>query len=460
MSAPWRDNLRRILPLAWPVVVGQVALLGFATVDTILMARQSAAELAALAIGSAVYVTVFIGMMGVVLAISPIVGQLYGAQRLREAGHQIWQTAWLAGFLSMAGALLLANPSLFLTLAQVEPELADRVRGYLLMLAFALPASLVFQTFRGFNTAVSRPKAVMVFQLLGLAMKLPLSWLFATGMPEWGLPAMGVQGCGLATLIAMWLQCAAALYWLWGDSFYHQFEIKAPGQRALHLPSVRALLKLGIPMGLSIAVEVTGFVFMALFIARLGQTAVAGHQIAVNLVALLFMVPLGMSSAVATLVSQRIGAGDLDDARRLGWHGLQLAALVALVMGGLMYAGRHAVVGLYTDRPIVAAAALPLLTWVAMFHLADALQTMAAFVLRSWRIVTWPMVIYVIALWGVGLGGGQWLASGDSAFNGAQGFWIASTTGLSLAALLLMAVLAWVMSRMSRRAPEAPPAPG
>lgn len=439
-------DLRRILPLAWPVVVGQVALLGFATVDTMLMARHSATDLAALAVGSAVYITVFVGLMGVVQAIGPIAGQAYGAGRLREAGHQVWQAGWLAAALALLGCTLLVFPAPFLALAQLEPAVAERVRAYLATLALALPASLAFQVFRGFNNAVSRPKAVMVFQVAALAVKAPLSWLLATGAPGLGLPALGVLGCALATVAAMWAQLLAAAWWFRRDRFYDQFELGAPGLRAWHGPSQRALLKLGVPMGVSVAVEVTGFVFMALFIARLGETTVAGHQIAANLVSLLFMVPLGLASATSTLVAQRIGAGDLADARRLGWHGLLTALAVALTTGGLTFIARADVVALYTNQAAVAAAALPLLAWVALFHAADAVQTMAAFVLRSWRVATLPMVIYVVALWGLGLGGGQWLAVHDAALSGARGFWFASTMGLSLSAMAL-GLLLWRVTR-------------
>ena len=447
-----RASVRRIVPLAWPVFVGQVAVLGFGTVDTVLVARHSPTDLAALAVGGATYITVFIGLMGMVLAVSPIVGQLFGAKRLHEAGHQAWQALWVALALSLLGSVLLALPGPFLALAHVSPAVAEKVRGFLLGLAFALPASLVFTVFRGFNVAVSRPKAVMLLQLLGLAVKVPLSMALVSGLPALGVPAMGVVGCGISTLVAMWLQLLMAALVLWRDPFYDRFALTAPGQRAPHRASILAMLRLGLPMGLTILVEVTGFAFMAIFISRLGETAVAGHQIATNLVSLLFMLPLGLSNATGTLVAQRIGAGDLRDARRLGWHGMQFALCLALVVGTVVFAARLQVLQLYTDNPAVLAAALPLLAWVALFHAADAVQTMAAIVLRAWRIVTVPMLIFVGALWGVGLGGGYMLAFrlGDrlpASWQGAQGFWIASTTGLTVAAVLLTALLAWVLAQ-------------
>lgn len=448
-------SVRRIAPLAWPVFVGQLAVLGFSTVDTVLIARHSATDLAALAVGAAAYVTIFIGLMGVVMAVSPIVGQLYGARRLTEAGHQLHQAVWLALVLSMVGSLLLAFPAPFLALSKASPEVAAKVRGYLLALAFSLPASLLFTAYRGFNVAVSRPKAVMKLQLAGLGLKIPLSIALISGVPSLGVPALGVQGCGIATLVAMWAQALVAWWVLRRDPFYRPFELRGHGLRPPHWPSLKALLRLGIPMGLSILIEVTGFAFMAIFIARLGETPVAGHQIAANLVALMFMMPLGLSNATSTLVAQRIGADDLRDARRLGWHGLQLTLAVALTMGGAVFLLREAIVRLYTDNPAVIAAALPLLAWVAAFHAADAVQTLAAFVLRAWRIATVPLVIYAVALWGVGLGGGFVLAF-DSwhiappAWQGAPGFWIAATAGLALAAAALSVFLVAMLRRQRR----------
>jgi multidrug resistance protein, MATE family len=204
-----------------------------------------------------------------------------------------------------------------------------------------------------------------------------------------------------------------------------------------------------VPMGLSIMIDVTGFTFMALFISRLGTVPVAGHQIAVNVVSLMFMLPLAVANAGSTLVAQRIGAADLPDARRLGRHALQFGLLLAATLGGLVFFGRDAVVRLYTRDEAVVAAALPLLAWLALFHVADAAQTIAAFVLRAWRIATVPLVIYAGSLWGVGLGGGYVLAFNlpgavPDALQGARGFWVAATCGLVLAGCGMSAFMHWL----------------
>jgi len=466
-----RRGARRIAPLAWPMFVGQVAVLAFSTIDTVMVARTTPADLAALAIGASIYISVFVGFMGTVLAIGPIAGQLYGAGKLRACGDETQQAMWLGLALAVPGCLLLLVPDPFLALARADPAVAAKVRDYLNGLAFALPPALVFTAYRGFNVAVSRPKAVMAMQVGALALKIPVNAVLVFGLVwptplgEIRVPALGAAGCGLATAIVMWCQLAAAFVVLRGDPFYRRFGLGRGARIAApRAASLGALLRLGVPMGLSVLVEVTGFTFMAFFVSRIGVTAVAGHQIAVNMVSMMFMMPLAIANASSTLVAQSIGAGDRADARRVGWAGLEIGIVVAAALGAAVYLLREQVIGLYTGNPVIVAAALPLLAWVALFHVADAAQTVAAFVLRAYRIATVPMLVYVFAVWGVGLGGG-YLAAFDSLgispawMHGAAGFWSMATVGLTVAAAGMTSFLAWRTKRDVMKAVPKEPAP-
>ena len=458
-----KESALRLFPLAWPVFVGQIAVLAFSTVDTVMTARASALDLAALAIGGSIYISVFVGLMGMIFAVGPIAGQLFGAGKHRESGHEAEQAVWLALALAVVGCTVLLLPEPFLALARAEPAVAEKVRAYLRGLACALPASLVFMAYRGFNVAVSRPKAVMVLQLGGLALKVPINALFVFGFAlptpfgSFAVPALGAAGCGIATAIVMWCQLLAAIL-LRRDPFYAPFGL-GYGLSPPSRKSLAALLRLGIPMGLSILIEVTGFTFMSFFISRIGATPVAGHQIAVNMVSLMFMVPLSIANASSVLVAQRIGAGDSDDAGRIGWAGLEIGVLIAAVLGSAVYLLREPLIGLYTRDPVIIAAALPLLAWVVLFHVADAAQTVAAFVLRAHRIATVPLVIYVVAIWAIGLGGGYVavfeLDAGPAWLRGAQGFWSMATLGVALAAFCLAGFLAWTLRREREEAAAA-----
>jgi MATE family multidrug resistance protein len=455
LSAVRASATRRIAELAWPVLVGQLAVIGFTTVDTVLVARYASADLAALSVGASAYITIFIGLTGVVIALGPIVGQLFGAGQHAQAGHQLHQAVWLALVLAVLGCGLLAFPWPFLALAQAPAEVEAKARGYLLALAVALPGALLMQAYRGFNNAISRPKAVMALQLAGLALKFPLSAVLVFGWPAVGLPALGVLGCGIATALVMWAMAATAYLVLRRDPFYAPFAL---GGRGLHPPDRRALLaqlRLGIPLGLSILIEVSGFSLMAVFIARMGVVASAGHQIAANLTAILFMVPLALAQASMTLVAQRIGAGDVDDARRLGWHGLRIAVVIAALMSSMLFLGRGAIAGLYSQDAAVLAVAVPLLGWLAAFHVVDAVQAVASFVLRAYRITLLPMLIYAGSLWGLGLGGGYVLAFNawgiaPRAWQGTVGYWLAATVGLFVAGTALLGLLIVVLRRQGQ----------
>jgi MATE family multidrug resistance protein len=451
-----RESALRLFPIAWPVFVGQIAVLAFSTVDTVMTARASALDLAALAIGGSIYISVFVGLMGMILAVGPIAGQLFGAGRHRESGHEAEQAVWLALALSVVGCAVLLLPEPFLALARAEPAVAEKVRAYLRGLACALPASLVFMAYRGFNVAVARPKAVMVLQLGSLALKVPINALFVFGFAlptpfgTLAVPALGAAGCGIATAIVMWIQLLGAIAVVRSDPFYAPFGL-GYGLSPPSRKSLAALLRLGIPMGLSILIEVTGFTFMSFFISRIGATPVAGHQIAVNMVTLMFMLPLSIANASSVLVAQRLGAGDHDDAGQIGWAGLEIGIGIAAVLGTAVFLLREPLVGLYTSDPVIVSAALPLLAWVVLFHVGDAAQTIAAFVLRAHRVATVPLVIYAVAIWAVGLGGGYamvfLLDAGPTWLRGAQGFWSMSTLGVALAAVCLAGYLGWTLRR-------------
>src|SRR5207245_11522017 len=215
------------------------------------------------------------GLLGVVLALSPIAAQLYGAKQNERIGEETRQTACLSPGLAVLGVLVLAFPEPYLRLFGTPPEVESRTRAYLYGIAWALPAMLLFRVFFALTTAVSRPRAVMVINLVYLAIKAPLNAVLIYGLL--GAPEMGGPGCAVATAIASWLIVAIAWVYCARHPFYRPFRILTrwswPGPRAIwnHL-------KLGVPMGLSLFVEVPSFTFIALFLAPLGAATSASHQ--------------------------------------------------------------------------------------------------------------------------------------------------------------------------------------
>ncbi len=439
----------RVAGLAWPILIGQLAVIANGVVDTMMTARHSPTSLAALGLGASVYVSIFVGLSGVMQALSPVIGQLYGAKKFDAIGGEVRQGVWLAIFLSILGSALLLFPGFVLGIAQAPAELDQQVREYLALLAIALPATLGFRVYASLNTATSRPRMVMAIQLAALLLKIPLNALFIFG--GLGLPALGTPGCAIATGIAAWGALLAG--WIvvrHGDS-YHRFAIFGRGLTRPSWPAQAALLRLGVPMGLSYLIEVTAFTFMALFIARMGSESLAGHQIAANFGTVLYMLPLSIASATGTLVAQEIGAGRLQAARLAGDAGIRLGTALAVAVGLAVWMARAQIIGLYTPDADVAAAAMPLFFFIAFYQLFDSVQIGAAFVLRAYKVATVPTLMYAVALWGIGLGGGYLLGfdvfgSTPAMLTGAAGFWLGNSVSLALVAVALF----WYMRHIQR----------
>ena len=435
-----REDVPAILKLATPILVGQLAVIAFGVLDTAMTARYSAEDLAALAMASAIFISIYVGLTGIVSALAPIAGQLFGAKRLNEIGEEVRQATWLAIGLSILGCLVLLNADHLLDLAHASAEIHAKANLYLSILAIGLPASLGMRVLMGLHNAVSRPAVITAVQLAGLALKLPLNALFIYG--GFGIEAMGGPGCAVATVIVTWLWLLVTLIIVWNGRFYQSFEIFKQFSRP-NLQRIWVILKLGAPIGFSYLIEVTSFTFMSLFIARFGVTALAGHQIVANLGTVIYMVPLSLSIATMTLVSQSIGANRQDRAEEIGWSAVTFTTLLCIVIGIAVWFLRMFLLDLYSPPEAVKQFAIPLFLFIALYQIFDSLQVTAAFILRAYRIAFLPMIIYAISLWGVGLGGGYILGfnltgSIPLPMQGASGFWLANSISLGLAAILLL----------------------
>ncbi|MFC0576875.1 MATE family efflux transporter [Paraburkholderia solisilvae] len=433
-------DMRKIAVLAWPVLIGQLAIIAFGVIDTAMVGRYSATDLAALGLGASIYVSIYIALTGILTALQPMVGISYGAGRHGEIGEDVRQALWLAAALTVIGFLLLYFPTPLLQLAHAPGALRERTVAYLQILAFGLPASLVFRVYSALTTAVGQPRLVMFLQVGALALKIPLNlWLIFGGL---GVPAAGGPGCALASTVLNWLLGGTAVLLLARLDLFRPFAIFSRFCWPVRRRQL-ALLKLGIPMGASYLIEVTSYTFMALFIARFGTTTLAGHQIAANLGAVLYMTPLSIGIATSTLAARALGAQHDAAARTLARHGIVMACAIACCFSAIVLVLRPLIVAGYTTDEHVASAALPLVLIVALYHIFDALQITSAFVLRAYRIVLVPTAIYAIALWGVGLGGGYLLGFDVGGgvpmwLTGARGFWVANTLSLAVAGLGLL----------------------
>lgn len=448
------SDLSVVLRHALTVLAGQLAVMAYGVTDTIVAGRHAQASLAALSIGSALFVSVYVSLQGVLQALLPIWAEQRGAHQPLAMGRSLRQALYLCALASALGMAVLLAPGALLRWAQVRPALQDEVTHYLAVLAFGLPPALLFRTYCTLNQALGHPLLVTWLQVLGLLIKIPLSIWFTFGGA--GLPAQGAVGCAWATLVVACCQCALAVWLLRTQSLYTPLQLWQRLERP-DPTQLAAFVRLGLPAGLAILVEVTSFTLMALLIARQGTLAAASHQIAANLTGVIYMVPLSLGIATSTRVSYWRGAGDEARAAAVAWLGLRLTATLGVLMAATLWLVREPLAALYSPSPAVVALAASLLGWVALAHLGDALQALVAFVLRCYRVTLGPLLIYCALLWGAGLGGGYVLAYHgvgpwrDQAATPAP-FWVANGAALAVTAALLI----WLLARTLARAQRSP----
>ncbi|WP_300318480.1 MATE family efflux transporter [Accumulibacter sp.] len=432
------QQTRLILAHATPILVAQLASIGMMVIDTALLGHYGADDLAAVAVGGGIYISVLFALAGIVHAVAPTVAHLHGAGRRQEIAGALQQTLWLALLLALPGVYLLLHPAPLFALSRIDPAVEDKARDYLAMLAMGMPAVLLYRTFHAFCNALGKPRPLLVISLGATALHGLLAWSLVTG--QWGGEALGARGCGISNAIVGWFSTLCAAAYLWSARPLQAYRLLADWRPPRRRP-LAELLRLGLPMGFSSFVEISSFTLMALFIAQLGASVVAGHRIVANLAAVCYMLPLALAIATLAQVGQAAGARAWQRAEASIGAGLLLAGVLSALLGLLLWLFAVPLTGAYTDDPAVRAVALSLLGYVAVYQLFDAVQTIAAHALRGYKITFVSMLVHVVCFWGVGLFGGWWLAFHARRPMGAAGFWLASLLGLMLASLLLAALL-------------------
>lgn len=448
-----QSSTRALLRLTWPVLIAQLAMMANAVIDTAMAGHLTPIDLAAVGIAASIMATILMSLISVLLALPPIIAHLYGAGEYVAVGREIHQSIWVSLVLVLIAMLLMLFPEPFIAISQLQPVVEARVRAYLAASAWGVPAAFALRIFFGLSTGIGKPRPVMVFNLLSLGIKVPLNFIFMYGLL--GMPEMGGPGCAVATSVDAWLMAIVAWYWCLHQPAYRKFDMR----KRIGMPERKAILeflKLGIPIGLTFIADVTAFTFMALFIARLGPFVSGSHQIAANLAALAFMIPLALGNATAVLIGQALGAGQHLLARHLGWVGIRLGMGIALGVSLIYWFGAPHIAALYTSDPQVQKMAVPLIMMVGLYHLGDALQAVSVNALRGYKRSVIPMLTYTVMLWGPGLGGGILLGLTGTfgPARGAAGFWIAAISSLWVVAGLMTLYL----NAVSRPAPS--PQPG
>ncbi len=442
--SPWRQEVAAQLRLAIPVVVIQVGLMLMGVVDTMMMGRVSPTHMAGVSIGHT-YSFVFLAFgLGVLQALDPIVSQAFGARDEEAISRATQRGIVLAVLLSLPVALLMVPARWALELMRQDPSHVPVAADYCRIMIVGLPAFLIFVALRQTLQAQHRMRSLLFTIVCANVINALLDWVLIFG--NLGFPALGATGCAWATSISRWVQVFALLVFAWPLLRPHL----VPVVRAVLAPGpLLRMLRLGVPIGVQFTLEIGAFSVVSILMGSLGSSKAAGHNVALNLASLTFMVPLGLSMAASVRVGNEVGRGAADSARR--------AARVALVGGIAFMACTSAMflivpgplARIYTDEAAVIAVAAALIPLAGVFQVFDGIQVVSGGVLRGVAETRFPMLVHLVGFWLFGIPLGCYLAFARE--GGPRGLWWGLVAGLAAVASVLIVRVRVRLSRALKR---------
>ena len=431
-SPRFGSEVRATATLAFPLVLGHVStgLIGF--VDNVIAGHHGTQTLAAVTIGTALLWLPMMVPIGTLISLTASVSQLNGAGRRDEIGPLFRQALWLGLGLGVLMFTFLSLIPYALAPFGIAAEIIPGARDFLHGIRWGVPALTFWFCMRYLSEGMHWTLPTMLLGFGGLFLLAPLGYAFAFG--AFGFPEMGAGGLGLASAITMWAQAVAFAVYLWNSKRFAHLKLFE------HFDPPRAkpigdLLRTGLPIGITVLMEGGLFIATALLIARLGAVPAAAHQIAINVSALCFMIPMGVAEATTVRVGHALGAGDAAGIRRAAHAGYVIVLATQAMSATALLLGHDAVVALYTRDLAVAALAGNLLLFAAAFQFPDGIQVLSAGALRGLKDTRVPMWLAVLSYWGLGmpLGAGLGLGLGW----GPQGMWLGLILGLTAAAALM-----------------------
>lgn len=437
---------RQLLALAIPVILAQVAQTAMGFVDTIMAGAVSATDMAAVAVGTSIWLPAILFGHGLLLALTPTVAQLNGSGRRERIAEQVRQAYWLAFFVAILIMVLLWNAGYVIrAMHDIDEQLALKAEGYLHALLWGAPGYLFFQVMRNQCEGLSKTKPGMVMGFIGLLVNIPLNWIFIYG--HFGMPALGGVGCGVATGSVYWVMFLVMRLWVRRMGSMRDIRMQtrwSPPSRAV----LQRLVSLGLPVALALFFEVTLFAVVALMVSPLGIVDVAGHQIALNFSSLMFVLPLSLGVATTIRVGYRLGQGSAEQARVAAWTAQAVGVCMVAVTALFTVTFRHQIALLYNDNPEVVALAAQLMLLAAIYQFSDSIQVIGSGILRGYKDTRSIFFITFIAYWLLGLPSGYTLAMTDWVVPrlGPAGFWCGFIIGLTSAAIMML----WRIRRLQQ----------
>ncbi|WP_246939262.1 MATE family efflux transporter [Bacillus pinisoli] len=438
-----REKLKQIFFMLIPILITQLGMFSMVFFNTIMSGKFNPSDLAGVAIGSAIWSPIFIGLSGILLAVSPIAAQRFGEKKNREVSsivtHGIYLAFLIAFLIIILGIFFLDD---LLDLMNAAPEVHTIAYDYLVGLSYGIIPLFIFNVLRSFIYALGETRVVMIIMVASLPINFVLNYVLIFGV--WGFPMLGGAGAGYATSITYWI-IALMTAWITKTKEPFSLYLFLADFKSFTWNKSKEILKIGVPMGLSSFFETSMFAVVTILISKYAISTIAAYQSALNIVSFLYMIPISISMALTVLVGFEVGAKRYKDAKIYSWLGIWLSILVALFTGILVVIFRYQVAAFYSNDLEVITLIASFLIYALFFQMADALQATAQAALRGYKDVNIAFIMTLISYWLICLPLGYLLAHKTD--FGAAGYWIGLTIGLLAAGIGLSGRLIYIQKK-------------
>ncbi|WP_375200707.1 MATE family efflux transporter [Bacillus sp. RS11] len=440
-----KDKYKLMLKMIVPILVTQVAMYLISFFDILMSSRYGTADLAGVSIGSSIWMPIYIGLSGILLAITPIVSQLVGAKKELDAKKAVQQGIYVAILLAvLIFSVLLVGIDWILGNMNLETSVHNIAKSYIYAMCAGILPLFLFCVLRCFIDALGQTRVTMIITLLTTPINIMLNYIFIFG--KFGVPELGGVGAGVATAITYWLIFFITVWIIAKHVPFERFRIFHEWPK-LEWLCWKEILIIGVPIGISLFAETSIFSAVTMMMSSFSTEIIAAHQIALNFTSLLYMVPLSISMGVTILVGFEIGAGRMQDARIYSYLCVATAILFSFISACILFLLREPVANMYTTDREVLEYAVQFLVFAAIFQLSDAIQAPVQGALRGYKDVMITFIMAIISYWVIGLPVGYTLASHTD--FGPFGYWIGLVAGLTTGAITLLIRLLLVQKRFT-----------
>lgn len=438
----FKDNFSQTITLAFPVMMSQLGQVLVGVADSMMVGRLGAEPLAAASLGNSIFYVVMMFGIGVSMAMTPLVAMADGKRNPKRIsrlfGHG-FTINMVTGFMLFL-LILLSSPLLF-HLNQ-PGDVVELSIPYLAIITFSLLPFMFFQTFKQFVEGLSQTRQAMYITILANAVNVFLNWVLIYG--NLGFPALGLNGAGWATLVSRVLMGLMMWYYVRKSARYKQFSLSFFPKK-LSFPMISKMLKIGVPSGFQFIFEVGAFSSAAIMMGWIGVTALAAHQIALNLASISYMMATGLAASATIRVGNQLGRNDVRTLREAGFTVFIMVAMFMAVFAFVFIVFREFLPSLYIDDMQVIQMSATLLVIAGFFQLSDGIQVVGLGALRGMADVKIPTFVTLVAYWVIGLPSGYLMAFTFG--MGEIGIWIGLLTGLSVTGAMLL----WRFHVLSKR---------